>query len=438
MSEAGPNPGICRDCAIRIPDRAVRCPACGSRRLFRHAELHSLTIAHIDCDAFYASIEKRDAPELADRPVIVGGGRRGVVSACCYIARLYGVHSAMPMFQALAACPNAVVIPPDMKKYRIVGRQVRALMQELTPLVQPLSIDEAFLDLTGTERLHGGSPAQTLARLVRRLETGIGITASFGLSYNKFLAKVASDLDKPRGLSAIGRVEAQAFLDRQSVDLIWGVGKTLRQKLEADGIRTIAELRQHDEFDLMKRYGVIGRQLARFARGEDTRRVDPGEPAKSVSAETTFDSDLADPESLRRRLWPLCETVARRLKAEGVAGRSVVLKLKTADFRQLTRSRRLDAPTQLADRLFNSALPLLDREATGARFRLIGIGCTDLTDAVHQSDPPDLLDPGRNRRAQVEKAIDAVRVRLGDGAIVKGRAFDGTPARHRRTDEPVD
>ena len=203
---------LCRDCGARPPADAGTCPGCGSSRLVRHGALHDLTIAHLDCDAFYAAIEKRDRPELRDVPVIVGGRHRGVVAACCYVARTYGVHSAMPMFQALRACPEATVIKPDMKKYVAVGRAIRAMMQELTPLVEPLSIDEAFMDLSGTSSLHGASPAQSLAALALRVEETHRITVSIGLSYNKFLAKIASDLDKPRGFSVIGRAEARSFL----------------------------------------------------------------------------------------------------------------------------------------------------------------------------------------------------------------------------------
>ncbi len=195
---------LCRDCGSR-PDAVLKaCPACGSSRVVRHRELHGLAIAHLDCDAFYAAVEKRDRPELRDRPVIVGGHHRGVVAACCYLARASGVHSAMPMFKALEACPEAVVVRPDMKKYTAVGREVRAMMLELTPLVEPLSIDEAFMDLSGTESLHCASPAATLAALARRVETELAITLSIGLSTNKFLAKIASDLDKPRGFAVNG------------------------------------------------------------------------------------------------------------------------------------------------------------------------------------------------------------------------------------------
>jgi DNA polymerase-4 len=376
-------------------------------------------------------VEKRDNPALADLPVIVGGGQRGVVAACCYVARLFGVRSAMPMFKALSLCPHAVVLPPDMKKYQAVGRQVRSMMLELTPLVQPLSIDEAFLDLTGTGQPHGGSPARSLILLVRRLENEIGITASIGLSYNKFLAKVASDLDKPRGFKAIGRAEALDFLGPRPVGLIWGVGAALQRKLEQDGIGTIAELRDRDEVWLMKRYGVMGRRLYRFARGEDLRTVDPDEETKSISAETTFNRDIPDYAELLNRLWPLCETVARRMKAADLTGGSVVLKLKTEDFRQVTRSRKLGTPTQTADAIFHAVMPLLEREATGPAFRLIGVGCADLN-PVNRADPPDLLDPERMRlpqnEIQVAPVLDAAPAKPCDTPAVKGHSFGPSPS----------
>ncbi|HEY6334510.1 MAG TPA: DNA polymerase IV [Alphaproteobacteria bacterium] len=418
---------LCRECFTPQPASEAapaprRCPSCGSPRVISHPELDELWIAHMDCDAFYASVEKRDEPSLRDKPVIVGGGARGVVSAACYVARIDGVRSAMPMFKALKLCPKAVVIRPNMRKYQTVGREVRRLMLETTPLVEPLSIDEAFLDLSGTEKLHHGSPARTLARLARRIEDEIGITVSIGLSYNKFLAKIASDIDKPRGFSAIGRAEAVAFLAPKPVSLIWGVGKALQQRLHDDGIYTIGQLTQIEENDLIARYGVIGRRLARFARGEDGRTVDPRLPAKSVSAETTFDADLKSADALKAELWPLCETVAGRLKKSALAGRTITLKLKTADFHLLTRSRTLDAPTQLAEVLFRAALPLLEAEATGRAYRLIGIGAAVFAPAT-EADPPDLLDPEAEKRAQVERAMDAVRAKLGGGAIVKGRGF---------------
>ncbi len=419
-------PALCRDCFAWEDGPPSRpCPACGSPRRIAHPELRRLAIAHIDCDAFYASVEKRDDPGLLDKPVIVGGGRRGVVSAACYIARIHGVRSAMPMFKALRACPGAVVIRPDMAKYAAVGRQARALMREVTPLVEPLSIDEAFLDLSGTERLHRAPAAETLARLVARFEAEIGVTASIGLSHNKFLAKIASDLDKPRGFSVIGAAEAEAFLAPRPVSTIWGVGANLRARLRRDGLETIGDLRAVAETELVRRYGAIGRRLARFSRGRDDRRVEPDGAAKSVSSETTFDADLADAESLRPVLWKLCEAVSGRLKRGAVAGRVVTLKLKTAEFRTLTRRTTLAAPTQLADTLFRASAPLLDRELDGRRFRLLGVGAAGLEDC-RLADPPDLADPGARRRARAELAVDRVREKLGRDAIAKGRGFGRT------------
>jgi len=420
---------LCRECGRIAPANeaeARRCITCGSPRLLRHPELARLSIAHIDCDAFYASVEKRDDPTLRDRPVIVGGGRRGVVSAACYVARTYGVRSAMPMFKALRLCPDAVVIPPNMAKYRREGLRIREMMLALTPLVEPLSIDEAFLDLTGTERLHHGPPAMILARFARQVETETGLTVSIGLSYNKFLAKIASDLDKPRGFAVIGRAEARDFLSEKPVGMIWGVGQALQKKLAADGIARIGDLQERPEIELVARYGSIGHRLYHFARGEDHRRVDPDAPTKSISAETTFDIDIASPKALAAELWPLCETVSGRLKRNGLAARTVTLKLKTADFRLLSRSRSLESPTQLAEVLYRTAEALLLREADGRKFRLIGVGGAELENAAG-ADQPDLLDPGAQRRARVEQAMDAVRAKLGPDALIKGRSLSGRP-----------
>ena len=262
-------PTICRDCAAPHPEKPRRCPHCGSPRTISHPELHELSIAHIDCDAFYAAVEKRDNPDFRDKPVIVGGGQRGVVSAACYLARINGVHSAMPMFKALRACPDAIVVRPDMTKYAAVGRQVREILLAATPLVEPLSIDEAFLDLSGTVRVNHGSPATTLVRLILRIETEIGVTASAGLSHNKFLAKFASDMEKPRGFRLIGRAETDAVLAAQPVRRIWGVGKALHAKLSADGISSIGDLLKYDETELMNRYDSMGQRLFRLARGFD-------------------------------------------------------------------------------------------------------------------------------------------------------------------------
>lgn len=425
--------GFCRDCLAPQGDPgARRCGHCGSPRLLRHPELHALSLAHIDCDAFYAAVEKRDRPELRDRPVIIGGGRRGVVSTACYIARINGVRSAMPMFKALAACPQAVVIKPDMEKYARVGREVRAMMQALTPLVEPISIDEAFLDLSGTERLHGMPPALVLARFCRDLEKEIGISASVGLSYCKFLAKVASDFQKPRGFSVIGEAEAVSFLAGKPVTMIWGVGKAFAEVLERDGIRLIGQLQARERGDLMKRYGSMGDRLYHLSRGLDERKVHADHETKSVSAETTFDTDLASPDDLVPVLRALSEKVSTRLKKAGIAGRTIVLKLKTSDFRIRTRNRQLADPTRLADRIFTTGLELLRKETDGTRYRLIGIGVSDLSDA-ERADPPDLVDLGSRKRALAEGAIDRLRDKFGKAAVETGYTFGrGRNARPQR------
>ncbi|MER9184512.1 DNA polymerase IV [Mesorhizobium sp. M0482] len=430
-----PEHGFCRDCLSFQRSEAGRCERCGSPRLARHPELYRLRLAHIDCDAFYAAVEKRDNPALKDRPLIIGGGKRGVVSTACYIARIHGVRSAMPMFKALEACPEAVVLPPDMEKYVRVGREVRAMMQALTPLVEPLSIDEAFLDLAGTERLHGLPPAVVLARFALGVEKEIGITVSAGLSYCKFLAKVASDFRKPRGFSVIGEAEAIGFLAEQPVTLIWGVGKAFAATLERDGIRTIGQLQRMERGDLMRRYGVMGDRLYRLSRGEDDRRVVPDQDAKSVSAETTFDTDIASVDELVSVLRALSEKVSARLKKSGIAGRTVVLKLKTQDFKIRTRNRQLGDPTRLADRIFQTGLELLRKEADGTKYRLLGIGVSDLSDD-DRADPPDLVDVQSRKRAMAEGAIDTLRDKFGRRAVETGYTFG--KGRDAHPPEPVE
>lgn len=415
--------GFCRDClSLQKLESARRCRTCGSPRLVRHPELYKLSLAHVDCDAFYASVEKRDNPDIRDKPVIIGGGTRGVVSTACYIARIHGVRSAMPMFKALEACPQAVVIKPNMEKYSQVGREVRQLMRELTPLVEPISIDEAFLDLGGTERLHREPAAMVLARFAKRVETEIGITISVGLSYCKYLAKVASDLEKPRGFSVIGEMEALDFLRDKPVSMIWGVGKSFNAKLESDGIRTIGQLQTMDEGTLMKAYGTMGQRLFRLSRGQDSRKVEPEHDMKSVSAETTFNKDLSQATDLIPVLRALSEKVSQRLKAGDIAGCTVILKLKTQDFKLRTRNRQLADPTQLADRIFRTGLQLLDKELDGTRFRLLGIGVSELS-SDERADPPDLVDTQATKRAVAESAIDRLRDKFGRNAVETGYTF---------------
>jgi DNA polymerase IV len=413
---------FCRDCLVDAHDQA-RCPTCFSPRIVRHPELETLTLAHVDCDAFYAAIEKRDDPSLTDKPVIVGGGRRGVVTTACYVARTYGVRSAMPMFEARRLCPHATVVRPDFDKYAKASRQVRALMLELTPQMEPLSIDEAFMDLSGTERLHGMSVAKVLARFAKRVEQSVGITVSIGLSCNKFLAKIASDLDKPRGFAVLGATEAKSFLAPKPVTLIYGVGKVTQGRLARDGFRLIADLQNADERDLVRRYGVEGQRLAHLCCGIDARTVNPERNRKSVSAETTFERDLSSFRPLERQLWSLTEEVSDRLKQDGISGTTVTLKLKTADFRILTRARSFEDPTQLAGKIFAAGRELLAREINGTRYRLIGIGVSALNE-TSAADPVDLIDHDAERRAAAERAVDRVRGKFGQKSVIKGLALE--------------
>jgi DNA polymerase-4 len=413
---------ICRDCLNPFEGARKRCPRCGSPRLFSHPQWQALAIAHVDCDAFYATIEKRDDPSLAAKPVIVGGGRRGVVSTACYIARIHGVRSAMPMFKALAACPNAVVIRPNMEKYAKVSREVRRLMLEMTPLVEPVSIDEAFLDLSGTETLHGAPPAMTLMRFAQKLEGEIGVTASIGLSFNKFLAKIASDLDKPRGFSAIGPMEALDFLGPRPVTILPGIGKAAAARFAKEGVATVLDLRNLDPRRKLKLLGNDGARLLRLAEARDERRVTPERETKSVSAETTFDTDTRDAETLLPILMRLSEKVSSRMKSAGLGGSTITLKLKTSEFKLLTRARSLAAPTNLAGRIYQAARALMEPELARGPYRLIGVGVSELCPA-EDADRGDLADPSVEREAGMERAVDALRARFGQGAITRGLVF---------------
>ncbi len=410
----------CRACAaVRAPGQG-RCAACGDPRAVAHPDLLSLTIAHIDCDAFYAAVEKRDDPSLAARPVIVGGGRRGVVATACYLARAYGVRSAMPMFKALAACPHAVVIRPDMAKYAAVSHRVRTMMEALTPLVEPVSIDEAFLDLSGTALLHEAAPAQVLIRLQNAIEETLQITVSVGLSGNKFLAKLASDLDKPRGFCVIAPGEAPGLLAPLPVSRLPGVGPKLQATLIEAGFGRIGDLQHANPRDLERRFGDLGRVLHERAHGRDARHVEPDSVIKSVSSETTFLTDIADPAALLDHLWPLCWRTGERAKAAGVAGRVIVLKLKDSRFRITTRSLTLREPTQLGDVIFRHARTLLEATPPGMIYRLIGVALKDLC-APELADHGDLLDARRARAAAAERAADSARARFGGGAVIRGR-----------------
>ena len=415
-------PGLCRDCLTILTDER-RCPSCASPRVKTHPELFDLTIAHMDCDAFYASVEKRENPDLADKPVIIGGGKRSVVSTACYVARIRGVHSAMPMFKALAQCPDAVVIKPRMSLYASVSSEIREMMGELTPDVEPLSLDEAFMDLSGTQKLHGAPPAIMLARLVKRMKDELGLTGSIGLSHNKFLAKVASDLDKPRGFSVIGKAETAEFLRDKPVGLIWGIGPVAQETLERAGIRTFPDLLRWDQETLTARFGSMGYRLWHLARGQDKRRVSAHTPMKSISNETTFFEDTASTDILDGHLWRMSEKVADRAKAKRLAGRVVTLKLKRANHKIITRRISLHDATQIADRIYRTARGLFDQVGDQGPYRLLGCGISDLCSEDQADMSSDLLDPGAAQRSQAERATDEIRRRFGIDSIIKGRSL---------------
>jgi DNA polymerase-4 len=388
-----------------------------------HPELFELGIAHMDCDAFFASVEKRDNPDLRDKPVIIGGGHRGVVSTACYIARIKGVRSAMPMFKALQLCPEAVVVSPRMEAYSEASRAIRQMMDELTPKVEPLSLDEAFMDLHGTATLHGAPPAVMLARLVKRMHKELGLTGSIGLSHNKFLAKIASDLDKPRGFSVIGLAETETFLADKPIKLIWGVGKVGQASLEKAGIRTFADLHRWDRSDLHVRFGAMGDRLWYLARGQDARSISQRQTVKSISKETTFSVDTASLEVLDKHIWRLSEQVSDRAKSKAQAGCVLTLKLKRSNHTTLTRRLTLPSPTNMADPIYRTARGLLEHALDQGPFRLIGVGLSTLVSDQGADFSADLLDPGADKRANAERARDEIRRKFGKDAIIKGRAL---------------
>ena len=411
---------ICRDCLWTGGEPARRCPVCGSVRVAADPELDQLTIAHLDCDAFYASVEKRDRPELRDKPVIVGGGVRGVVSTCCYVARQYGVHSAMPMFKALKACPQAVVIKPDFAKYVHDSGRIFGLVGELTPLVQTLSLDEAWIDLSGTERLNGGPPALQLIRLMKRIEGEIGLTVSIGLAPNRFLAKMASEMDKPRGFSVVSARDAMAILAPRPVTALPGVGPVFGKTLRSDGFNTIGDLARADLKDLARRYGETGLRLHALSHARDNRPVRPDHDRKGMSAETTFNTDLTTADDLEAELWPLCEKLASKARRDGVASRVIVLKLRRADFKIITRRISAPEPVQTARALFAIGRDLLKPEL-GRPYRLIGIGMAEVVEAVE--GPTGLFASAETRVLKTETTIDKLRAKFGKDAVIAGRAL---------------
>ena len=415
-------PSLCRKCFHTFNEEG-RCPKCSSPLVVSHSELFDLNIAHMDCDAFYASVEKRDNPDLADKPVIIGGGRRGVVSTACYIARIRGVKSAMPMFKALEKCPDAVVIRPRMKIYAEISQQIRAMMNDITPLVEPLSLDEAFMDMSGTHKLHGAPPAVMLAKLMDRISDNLGLTGSIGLSHNKFLAKIASDLNKPNGYSIIGEAETSSFLKDKSIRLIWGVGASTQKSLEKSGIRTFLDLLRWDRKDLVSKFGSMGDRLWFLARGQDARVVSNSDRIKSISNETTLNENTSNIRVLEGHLWRLCEKVSSRAKSKGLAGTIMILKLKSSNHKIITRRVTLRDPTYMADVLFRSTYPLMEAAIENGPFRLVGAGLSGLCLASQAQREPELLDDGALNRIKVERVTDEIREKFGDEAMIKGRSL---------------
>ena len=415
-------PSLCRKCFYTFNEEN-RCPSCSSPLVVSHTELFDLNIAHMDCDAFYASVEKRDNPDLADKPVIIGGGRRGVVSTACYIARIRGVKSAMPMFKALEKCPDAVVIRPRMKIYAEISQQIREMMNDITPLVEPLSLDEAFMDMSGTHKLHGAPPAVMLAKLMDRISGNLGLTGSIGLSHNKFLAKIASDLNKPNGYSIIGEAETSSFLQDKPIRLIWGVGASMQKSLEKSGIRTFSDLLRWDRKDLVSKFGSMGDRLWFLARGQDARVVSNSDRIKSISNETTLNENTSDLRVLEGHLWRLCEKVSSRAKSKGLAGTITILKLKSSNHKIITRRVTLRDPTYLADVLFRSTYPLMEAAIGNGPFRLVGAGLSGLCLASQAQREPELLDEGALNRIKVERVTDEIREKFGDEAMIKGRSL---------------
>lgn len=413
---------LCLNCITIISDKP-RCDNCASPRVLAHPELFSLQIAHMDCDAFFASVEKRDNPEIRDKPVIIGGGKRGVVSTACYIARISGVHSAMPMFKALQACPNAVVIAPRMDAYRQASQKIRIMMEQLTPAIEPLSLDEAFIDMSGTERLHGEPAALSLARLVKQIEQKLGLSGSIGLSHNKFLAKLASDLDKPKGFSIIGKSETEGFLRPLPIKKIWGVGKVTQDRLEKDGIRIFDDLRRYTRQDLNTNYGNLGEHLWFLCRGIDHRSIKQSRKVKSISKETTFTNDISKIGILDGYLWRLSENVSDQAKLKGQSGHVVTLKVKRFNHKTITRRITLREPTQMADRIYTNARALLDDVMIERPFRLIGVGISNFDTVENADNYNDFLEEDAKKRATTERTTDEIRKKFGKNIIIKGRSL---------------
>ena len=376
-------------------------------------------ILHVDMDAFYASVEERERPELVGRPVIVGGTAegRGVVAAANYVARTFGVHSAMPASQAKRLCPRAIFLRPRMDLYAEVSAQIRSVFERYTPLVEPLSLDEAFLDTTASQSLHG--PAIKIARTIKReIRESLKLVASVGVAPNKFLAKIASDLEKPDGLVVVDPAGVQEFLDPLPVNRLWGVGRVTGQKLDKLGIRTIAQLRRLPVDSMQQQLGNVGQHLWQLAHGIDHRRVVAEHEAKSISHEKTFSRDIEDPAAQRAWLLELSEQVACRMRRQRVKARTVHLKVRFDDFRTLTRTETLSAPTNVTQEIWQAAASMLDKRmpAREMRLRLLGVGVSHL----RHGGPTQLdlfADQVHERQSRLDEVSDSIREKFGSTSL---------------------
>jgi DNA polymerase-4 len=390
------------------------------RGIKMNAQTWAKAILHLDIDAFYPSVEVLDHPELKGKAVIVGGPRkRGVVSSASYEARKFGVHSAQPMATAMRLCPKGVFLPVRMARYKEVSRQVFKIFHLFTPLVEPVSIDEAFLDATGSTRLFG-QPEEMAATIKRVVREETGLTISAGLAPSKFVAKIASDLDKPDGLTVVLHGRVQAFLGPLPIDKMWGVGKQTQGRLHRLGIRTIGDLSRFSAEVLGKQFGKHGTKMHQLALGIDERGVFPWSEAKSIGHEETFSRDILEREAARKEILSLAEKVARRMRREGVSGRTITLKVKYKDFVQITRSATLAAVTSDGHTLFSTACGLMEKTDVGRKpVRLLGVSVSQLSHSSISAEQLSLFREGErfSKRKNLNSALDSVSERFGEDAL---------------------
>ena len=379
-------------------------------------------ILHLDMDAFFAAVEQLDFPQHRGKPVVVGadpkGGRgRGVVSTCSYEAREFGIHSAMPISQAYKRCPHAVYLPPRGKRYSELSKKIMKILREYSPLVEQISIDEAFLDLTGTEKVRG-VPREVALKIKQRIKKEIGLTASVGIAPNKFVAKIASDLEKPDGLVIVREGEIKTFLDPLKISRLWGIGKKTEPKFREMGINTIGDLSRFSREELSTKFGKHGRHLWNLSHGIDKRAVEPYEEAKSVSNEITFENDTCDERVVNRTLLHLSDKVARRLRKDNLCGRTVTLKIRLEDFSTFTRSRTLADPVDSSETIRSVTQELFDQfDCRGLKVRLLGVGVSGITDS--SGIQLSFFQEEQAEKEKIDKVMDTVREKFGEKAIAR-------------------